>query len=129
MDPERVREIIHCPSPRSVFEVRSFHGLVSFYIKFIRNFSSICTPILDTIKKENKYFNWTKEAEKGFRVLKSKITEQPILVLPNFGKTFQVKCDASGAVIGAVLSHDNKNVSYFNEKMNDVKRKYSTYDK
>jgi hypothetical protein len=124
-----VREIRYWPSLRSVFEVRSFHGLATFYRKFTRNFSSICTPILNTIKKDNKSFNWTKEDEKGFRVLKSKITEQPILVLPNFGKTFQVKCDASGVAIGAVLSQDNNHVSYFSKKLNDVKRKSSTYGK
>ena len=59
MDPKKVREIREWPSPIRIFEVRSFHGLVSFYKKFIRNFSSICTPILDTIKKENGAFNWT----------------------------------------------------------------------
>jgi hypothetical protein len=62
-------------------------------------------------------------------VLKVKITEQPILVLPYFKKTFQVKCDASGVAIDAVLSQDNKHVAYFSEKLNDVKRKYSAYDK
>jgi hypothetical protein len=55
--------------------------------------------------------------------------EQPIMVLPNFSKTFQVKCDASGFAIGAVLSQDNRSITYFSEKMNEVKIKYSTYDK
>jgi hypothetical protein len=96
MDLEKVRAIKEWLSPGSIFEVRSFHGLASFYRKFIRNFSGICTPMLDTLKKEHKSFNWTEEAEKGFKVLKEKITEQPILVLPDFGKTFQVRCDASG---------------------------------
>jgi hypothetical protein len=65
MDPEKVREIKEWPSPRSVFEVRSFHGLASFYRKFIRNFSSICAPILDTIKKKHRYFNWTEKLKKA----------------------------------------------------------------
>jgi hypothetical protein len=62
-------------------------------------------------------------------LLKRKITEQPILVLPDFSKTFQVRCDASGFAIRAVLSQDDKPVAYFSEKLNEVKVKYSTYDK
>jgi hypothetical protein len=59
MDPEKVREIKEWPSPRIIFEVRSFHGLTSFYRNFSRNFNGICAPILDTVKKRHKYFKWT----------------------------------------------------------------------
>ena len=52
MDPEKVKAIVDWPSPRNIFEVRSFHGYASFYRKFIGNFSGICAPILDTVKKE-----------------------------------------------------------------------------
>ena len=129
MDLEKVKEIVEWPSPRSVFEVRSFHGLASFYRKFINNFSKINAPIIETIKKNQQPFKWTVEAERNFQVLKQKITEKSVLVLPNFNKPFQVKYDASAGAIGAVLIHDDRPVAYFSEKLNDTRRKYSSYEK
>jgi hypothetical protein len=85
--------------------------------------------MMDTMNKRHKSFKWTEEAERRFNILKEKITERPILVLPNFGKTFTVRCDASGVAIGSVLSQDNRPVAYFSEKLNETKRKYSTYNK
>jgi hypothetical protein len=104
MDPDKVEVIKNWPSPKSIFEVRIFHGLASFYRKFIRNFNGISAPMMDIVKKIHKSFLWIEEAEKIFNLLKRKIMEKPILVLRDFKKTFQVKCDASGFTIGAVLS-------------------------
>ena len=117
------------PSPKSVFEVRSFHGLASFYRKFIKNFSKINAPIVETIKKDKQPFKWIAEAENNFQLLKKEITEKPILILPDFSKPFQVKCDASGEGIGGVLSREDRPIAYFSEKLNDSKKKYSSYDK
>ena len=62
MDPDKVEVIKNWPSPRSIFEVRSFHGLASFYRKFIRNFSGISTTMMDTVKKRHQSFHWIEEA-------------------------------------------------------------------
>jgi hypothetical protein len=85
--------------------------------------------MMDTVKKRHKSFHWTEAAEKSFNLLKRKITEQPILVLPYFSKMFQVRCDANGFEIGAVSSQEDRSIAYFSEKLNEAKIKYSTYDK
>jgi len=104
MDPDKVQAILNWPTPRSIFEVRIFHGLESFYRKFIRSFSHICAPIEETIKESKQPFKWTEEANINFELLKRKITEKLVLALPSFDKNFQVEIDASGTAIGAVLS-------------------------
>ena len=74
MDPEKVEAILEWLTPRNATEVRSFHGLASFYRKFIRNFSSICGPLTETIRGDRKEFKWTIGSDKSFKLLKLKVT-------------------------------------------------------
>jgi hypothetical protein len=62
-------------------------------------------------------FRWGQTQEEYFATLKDKLTHAPLLQLPNFGKTFELECDASGIGIGGVLMQDGKPVAYFSEKL------------
>ncbi|GKA40296.1 RNA-directed DNA polymerase [Tanacetum coccineum] len=125
MDPVKVEAIISCPS--TIHDIRIFHGLASFYWRFTWNFSSIIALLTECMKSGR--FMWTSEAAKAFDILKAKVTEAPVLALPNFNEVFQVECDAFGAGIGGVLSQNQQPIAFFSEKLNDARRKYSTYDK
>ena len=106
MNSDKVYEILNWPIPRNAFEVIIFHGLASFYRKFIKNFSHICAPLIDTFMGSKQPFKWTKAADRNFKLLKKKITKNPILALPSFDKVFQVETYASGKTLGVVLSQE-----------------------
>ena len=82
VDEAKVQAIKDWPIPTSVHKVRSFHGLASFYYRFIRSFKSLVAPITDCIKKGN--FVWMREADKSFNLIKDKLTYVPVFRITCF---------------------------------------------
>ena len=67
--------------------------------------------------------------KKRKRVLSCSRRKWQKLQFPNSNKLFKVDCDALGVEIGVVLSQKGKLITFFSEKLNECKKKYSTYDK
>nr|GFA68451.1 hypothetical protein [Tanacetum cinerariifolium] len=54
------------------------------------------------LEKETPFI-FSKECIEAFEILKKKLTEAPILVAPDWDLPFEIMCDASDFVVGAVL--------------------------
>lgn len=51
MDPAKIKSILGWPSPQSVTDVRSFLGMVGYYLKFLKGFADISAPLVELTKK------------------------------------------------------------------------------
>ena len=103
MDPIKLDGIQDWPIPSMVKQVQSFLGFWNFYRKFISHYSDISKPLNDLTKKDKK-FEWTEECQTSFETLNRRSTEEPVLLMPDHSKPFQIKSDASKVTTGAVLT-------------------------
>ena len=83
-------------------ELRSFLGAVGYYRDFIPKYAQITSPLCKLLKKNTKY-EWNKEQQESFELLKEKLINAPILKFPLFDKPFIIRTDASYNGIGGVL--------------------------
>ncbi|KAK1648840.1 hypothetical protein QYE76_066645 [Lolium multiflorum] len=99
VDPAKIEAIESWPQPKTVTQVRSFLSLAGFYRRFVKDFGSIAAPLNELTKKDVP-FVWGDAQQDAFMILKDKLTHAPLLQLPDFNKTFELECDASGIGLG-----------------------------
>ena len=104
-DPSKVKSVKEFPIPENVKQLRSFLGLASYYRRFIPGFSKIAAPLFNLTHKDTKFL-WDSQCQGTFDHLKNLLINSPLLVYPNFAKSFVLETDVSGSGLGAVLAQD-----------------------
>jgi len=126
-DPIKIEAITQWPAPENVTQLRSFLGLIGYYRRFVENYGYICRPLFQALKKDN--FQWSAEQQEAFNTLKNRMTQAPVLALPDFTKPFVLEADACSYGIGAVLMQGGRPISYFSKAIGPRATTWSTYDK
>ena len=131
---DKVQKIKAAQKPRTKKELRSFLGLAGYYRKFVPNYAMIAAPLTDLTKKNQpEKLIWNDASEQAFKTLKSKLTSEPIVRLPDKSKTYTLRTDASDKGLGAVLLQENEGIlqpiAYASKKLSKAESSYATIEK
>lgn len=94
VDDDKVKAIKELPVPRNIRQLRRFLGMTGWYRRFIQDYSTITFPLTELLAKK-KLFTWSEHAQTAFDMLKYRLISAPLLVHPDYSRTFILQCDAS----------------------------------
>lgn len=135
MDESKVNAVLKWSVPRTLKELQRFLGFANFYRRFIRNFSSVVSPLTSMVKKGTHRLHWAETALQAFQELKRRFVTAPILHHPDPSLQFLVEVDASNTGIGAILSQRQSSTAklhpcaFYSRKLNAAERNYDVGDR
>lgn len=102
VDQAKIDAIAKLPAPTNVKTLGNFLGHVGFYRCFIRGFTQIARP-LSALLEANRAYEFDASCQQAFESLREALIIVPILVASYWLCPFEMMCDASSYVVGAVL--------------------------
>ena len=134
VNPLKIEVLKLWPRPQSLTDVTSFIGLLQFFRRFIKDFSSLATPLTNLTKKGFGIQKWDETCDKAFEALKKAITTAPILIAPDWKKPFQGHVDASEYGVGCTLTQlddagRERVIAFFSKKLSPAEQNYTDNDR
>ena len=114
--------------PTSVSELQRFLGMVTYLGSFVKNLSVQNSNLRQLLKKEVAW-HWNDVHEKEFNMLKTLISNAPILTFYDPNKTIVLSVDASKGAVGAVISHNNSPIAYASATLTSSQQNYAQIEK
>ena len=124
---KKIQAILAIQRPKTIKELRSFIGAVTFYRDMFPKRSHLLAPLTSQVGQRN--LKWTPECESSFNTIKAQLSKDAFLQYPDHNKPFHVYTDASDYQLGSVIMQDGKPVAFFSRKLNSAQRNYTTGEK
>lgn len=80
---DKAKAILEKPVPETLTGLRSFLGIVHFYLHFIPDAATIFYPLYDQLARPNLEQN--EQGDQSLMIIKGKLTRAPVLMLSNLG--------------------------------------------
>jgi hypothetical protein len=123
-------KIFDVARPGTKKEIMSFLGLTGFYQSYIPCYSKITAPLTNLLRKSapNK-IPWGTDEENSFLQLTTALLAKPVLKLPELGKHFTLRTDASDLGVACVLMQEHNGklhpTCFASRKFSEREAKYS----
>jgi RNase H-like domain found in reverse transcriptase len=133
MNPAKLKGILDWPAPKTVKEVQSFIEFGNFFHHFVKGFSHLAHPLYDLLKKDKK-FVCSEECQESFDQLKKRFAEEPVLIMLDHSKPFQIQVDSLSFATGEILTQMDTNrdrhpCTYLSKNLTKEQRNYDTGDR
>jgi len=133
MNKVKLDGIAKWPPPTTLKQLRSFLGFCNFYRRFITHYADKMAPLNVLLRKTHPW-EWTPTQYAAFKNMKVTFTLQPVLLMPDYAKPFEIESDASLYATGAVLLQQDTNgewhpVAFHSQSISLTEQNYQVYDR
>jgi hypothetical protein len=122
---KKVEAILKLSPPKTKCQLRHFLGMINYYIDMWQKRSHMLAALTGLVSPLVKY-KWGEEQQKAFDEIKQKVSQETLLVFPDFEKEFHLYTDASNKQLGAVIMLEGKLLAFYSIKLNSAQTRYTT---
>jgi hypothetical protein len=102
-NPENIQAILTMAKQTKLHEIQQITGRVAALSIFVARLGNKALPFYALMKKSDKKFEWTEEADEAFAHLKRVLSTPPVLVAPNEKEPLLLYIVATNQVVSTVL--------------------------
>ena len=99
--------------PQTKKQVMAYLGMAQFHSSYIPHYSTIVSPLTDLLRKNMPdKIVWGDDQERSFQTIKSHLLSEPVLKLPDLGKPFVIRTDASDVGMAACILQEYDSILF-----------------
>lgn len=127
-DPDKVKAVMHMPTPTDVSAVRRFVGFITYLSKFLPRLSDLCEP-LRKLTVQNAEWSWLDTHERAVTEIKRLVCTSPVLKYYDPKEELTLQCDASLTGLGASLLQNGQPIAFASRALTNTETRYAQIEK